>query len=658
MTRIARTQYRAVLSCAAAVLLAGGVTAIALHADGGGSVRITSPLGRTGLPGTIRIVARVEGRQQADVRVHFFVDKQLLATDSDGSPFEALWNDENPFESREISVEAEFASGERVGDSVILPALEVIESADVASVAVDVSVVDRQGVAVTNLDPVDFRVTENEEPQSIDVVSHRRDPALFVLLVDSSQSMAVQADAVRTTASALLERLDDMDQVVVAPFSRGITSVTGPTADRATILDALRAVRHGGGTAILDSVGEAAAALKAPDRRRAIVLITDGYDEHSESELEAAVASLRSSDIRLYVVGVGGIAGISLKGEKLLSDLAAETGGRAWFPRSDRHLAQAYAAIATDVQHNYFLAYTPTNQRRDGTWRAIEVTVGRPEVQVRARRGYTAPTPAPVRASLEFTAVGDGDVPVSLAADDLVVVENGVEQSVDAFHDAVQPVTIMLALDSSGSMKRSTDAAQEAARQFVTAMRPEDRLGMILFSDKANYVHPPTWLRELSLKAIDGYVATGGTALYDAMYDSLEQVARSEGRRVVVVVTDGRDENAASNGPGSFHTWDDVLRLVRESEAAVYAVGLGSRVDRERLRRLTDVSGGVAYFPQDVTTLAADYAKILDELRRRYVIGYESTDRSRDGAWRTVEIESRRGGVHVRSRGGYYAPAQ
>jgi Ca-activated chloride channel family protein len=468
----------------------------------------------------------------------------------------------------------------------------------------------------------------------------------------------VQADAVRDTASALLDRLEAQDQVVVAPFSRGITSVTGPTADRQTILDALRRVRHSGGTAILDSVGQAAKALNVPDRRKAIVLITDGYDEHSESEFDAAIASLRANDTRLYVVGVGGIAGISLKGEKLLSELAAETGGRAWFPRSGRHLAQAYAAIATDVQHNYFLAYTPTNQRRDGTWRAIDVTVNRPDVTIRARRGYTAPTPPPVRASIEFTAVGGGNVPVTLAAEDLVVVENGVEQSVDAFHDAVQPVTIMLALDTSGSMKRSAQAAQDAARQFVTAMRPEDRLGMILFADKADYVHAPTEKRDQSLKAIDGYVASGGTALYDAMHDALEQTARVEGRRVVVIVTDGRDENAASDGPGSFQSWESVLRLVKDTDAAVYAVGLGSRVDRDRLQRLADASGGAAYFPKDVTTLAGDYAKILDELRRRYVIGYQSTDSSRDGAWRTVEIQSRRGGVHMRSRGGYYAPAQ
>jgi Ca-activated chloride channel family protein len=125
-----------------------------------------------------------------------------------------------------------------------------------------------------------------------------------------------------------------------------------------------------------------------------------------------------------------------------------------------------------------------------------------------------------------------------------------------------------------------------------------------------------------------------------------------------VVVTDGRDENAASKAPGSVHSWDDVLRLVKASEAAVYAVGLGSRVDRMGLRKMAEVSGGAAYFPEDVTTLAADYVKILDELRRRYVIAYESTDRSRDGAWRTVEIRSRRAGVRVRSRGGYFAPAE
>jgi Ca-activated chloride channel family protein len=360
----------------------------------------------------------------------------------------------------------------------------------------------------------------------------------------------------------------------------------------------------------------------------------------------------------LYVVGLGGIAGISLKGEKLLLQLAEDTGGRAWFPRDERQLAFAYSTMAAEVQHKYLLTYTPHNQKRDGSWRAIDVKVRSPGARVRARKGYTAPLALPVRPSLEFTAVGTGQEPASIIRDDLIVLEDGVPQQVDTFHEAVLPVTFMLALDSSGSIKKSAAKAQEAAREFITAMRPEDKLGMILFADKSNSVHSPTERRDESLKAIDGYVAEGGTALYDALYDSLAQIADVQGRRVVVVVTDGLDENAASNGPGSLRTSEEVLQKLQQTEATLYAVGLGSRVNRAYLQQLADLSGGGAYFPADVTTLAAEYHKILDELRRRYVVGYESTNRVRNGNWRKVEIRVRQGGVQVRSRDGYYAPAQ
>jgi Ca-activated chloride channel family protein len=216
----------------------------------------------------------------------------------------------------------------------------------------------------------------------------------------------------------------------------------------------------------------------------------------------------------------------------------------------------------------------------------------------------------------------------------------------------------MLALDASGSMTRSAARAQEAAREFIQAMRPEDELGMILFADRANYIHSPTRRREASLRAIESYAAGGGTALYDALYDSLAQIAAVEGRRVVVVVTDGRDDNAASTGPGSVRRWDDVLRKLRETEATVYAVGIGSRVDHGRLRELADRSGGEAYFPEDVSALVVGYHKILDELRRRYVVGYVSSNANRDGGWRMVEIKVAAGGVAVRSRGGYDAPSE
>jgi VWFA-related protein len=621
-------------------------------------IRITSPLGRTGLPGTIRVVARLDGvAPSVPVKVHFYVDKLLLASDVDGPPFEALWSDENPFEKRELMAQAEFGDGLTLMDTVELKPLEVTDSAEITSVAVDASVLDAKGRFISNLSAANFRLLENDEPQTVDLVAQQREAALFTLLVDTSQSMAIRADAVRSTAATFLKSLAPEDQVIVAPFSRSITSVTGPTTDRATALGAISAIRHRGGTAILDTLAEAAGTLEGGERRKAIVLITDGYDEDSLSGFNAAVEAMRKRDLTLYVIGFGGVAGISLKGEKLLSRLAEETGGRAWFPLDEQQLRFAYDAIAADVQHKYVLTYTPQNQKRDGRWRAITVTAGE-GLRVRARKGYTAPLAPPVRTSIEFTGIGAGQTPLSLTRDDVTVLEDGVPQQIDTFHEAVLPVTFMLALDSSGSMKKSAAEAQEAAREFIAAMRPEDQIGMILFSSKSNYINSPTERRDYSLKAIDGYVAEGGTALYDALYDSLAQVATAKGRRAVVVVTDGRDENATSDGPGSLRTWEDVLRLLPQSEAAVYAVGIGSRVERDRLQELANRSGGAAYFPSDVTALAVEYNKILDELRRRYVVGYESTNRLRNGEWRKVDIRVHQEGASIRSRGGYYAPAQ
>ena len=647
----------AVVALAATLLL--HVPAEAQSGPGAAALKITSPLGRTGLSGAIRIVVRLDGEQPpVPPRVEFYIDKLHLSDDEDGPPYEAVWSDDNPFERREIAVRAELPSGVVLTDSIVLEPLRVSEAVEVTSVAVEATVVDAKNRFIRNLTASDFQLLENDVPQTIDVVSQRREPALFVLLVDSSQSMALRYDAVRAAARRFLEPLHPDDVIVVAPFSRAVTGITGPTRDHTTIIDAIGAIKPSGGTAILDALKDVLAGLTTQYERRAIVLITDGYDEHSTSEFKEAVTAAQNSSVTVYVVGLGGVAGISLKGEKLLKELAEQTGGHAWFPRDNRQLSEAYAATAEDVQQRYMVTYTPSNQRRDGTWRAITIKTNDPAQRVRARDGYTAPLAPPVRASFEFSAVGTGERAARIEPDDLVVLEDGVPQKVDAFNEVALPVTIMLALDASGSMLRSAEKAQEAAREFVTTMRPEDQIGMIMFADRTEYVHSPTERRDWSLEAIDRYKAAGGTALYDGLYDSLAQLSDVKGRRVVVVVTDGRDENAASNGPGSLRSWDDVMRKLQESDAAVYAVGIGSRVDRSTLQELANRSGGAAYFPSDVTALAADYQKILDELRRRYVLAYESTNRMRDGKWRKVQIRTSLADVTIRSRDGYFAPAQ
>src|SRR4029453_13140962 len=231
------------------------------------------------------------------------------------------------------------------------------------------SVLDDKGHFVRDLAASDFEVFEDAQPQELNLFSQKREPALFALLVDSSQSMAMRADVLRATAARLLSVLAADDQVVIAPFSRHIVSVTGPTIDRTTAMDAIAAIKPAGGTAILDVLQEVAVKLAGQQRRRAIVLITDGYDEHSILKFDGTGDALRNSGVTVYVIGMGGVAGVSLKGEAALSQLAKETGGYAWFPRDERRIPHAYEAVAADVQHRYFLTYTPTNQRRDGTWR-------------------------------------------------------------------------------------------------------------------------------------------------------------------------------------------------------------------------------------------------------------------------------------------------
>jgi Ca-activated chloride channel homolog len=238
------------------------------------------------------------------------------------------------------------------------------------------------------------------------------------------------------------------------------------------------------------------------------------------------------------------------------------------------------------------------------------------------------------------------------------VFEDGTEQQLDVFQEAVAPVSIVFALDTSGSMKKVAEQVKEAARSFVQALRPEDPLGLILFADRALFAHDLSTRRSWSLEAIDRYEAGGGTALYDATWNALMRLRGIEGRRVVVLMTDGRDENNAGTAPGSVHGVEQVLERLRSVDATVFTIGLGSRIDRQPLERLAHESGGEAAFPEDVSLLPREFRRILENLRRRYVISYTSTNATRDGAWRKVDIRSRRQGVTVASRGGDFAPAQ
>jgi VWFA-related protein len=621
------------------------------------SVRITSPLGRTGVPGVVRVVAQVVSPAPGGViPVRFYVDDTLLGEDTDGPPYVAEWEDLNPYEPRVIRVEVDDGEGGIVEDRVSLTSLEVIEEAFVASVLIEATVTDARGRHVADLEAERFSLFEDDRPQTPDLVQRQTLPTTFTLLVDGSQSMSRRIDMVRETARRLTSRLRDGDMVVVAPFRRGLEAVTGPTDDSPTIAEAIAGIRARGGTAILDSLSALPDYFARAEGRQVVILVTDGYDEHSRTSVEEALRALQRIQATVYVVGIGGVAGISLKGETLLRKVAAQMGGRAFFPTRETELPDVHELIAADAYSRYVVTYTPTNQEMDGAYRRIRLEVPGSDYTVKARPGYFAPAPPPIRPTIEFSVSGDTEQTTAISAGDLIVSEDGVPQKIESFQEANAPMSMAMVMDASGSMRPVLDAVKAAATTFVEALRPSDPLALVQFSDRVVFAHELSTKRQLTLDAIAAHQALGGTALWDALYDAMAYLKQQQGRRAVVVLTDGRDEDNPGTGPGSAHTLEDVLGQLKDTGATVYAIGLGPRVDVDGLTRVAEASGGAAYFPEDVSQLPDRYRRVVDDLRRRYLVTYTSTNNARDGGWRDVTIETPRPGVVIRSVGGYTAP--
>ena len=134
---------------------------------------------------------------------------------------------------------------------------------------------------------------ENDVPQVLDVVNTEKLPATYTLLIDSSQSMSRRIEFVREAAATLATNLRSQDRIIVAPFSKTLGPITGPTDDRATVTQAISNIRSSGGTAILDCLEEGAALGDGRDGHHVVVLITDGYDEHSTKRFEDVLKTVQ-----------------------------------------------------------------------------------------------------------------------------------------------------------------------------------------------------------------------------------------------------------------------------------------------------------------------------------------------------------------------------
>src|SRR5688572_24328102 len=255
-----------------------------------------------------------------------------------------------------------------------------------------------------------------------------------------------------------------------------------------------------------------------------------------------------------------------------------------------------------------------------------------------------------------------------LTEKDFEIFEDGVKQDLTLFNRSNLPVALSLLIDTSSSMEDRMLTAQEAAIGFVRKLRPTDLGEVIGFDSRAEVLQKFTNNPGELEQAIRKTIAGGSTSLNNAIYISLKGLKRipvrqedEVRRQAIILLSDGEDTS-------SLVTFDDVLDLARRSETAIYAIGLmqdapggqskGFREATYALRQLTTDTGGRAFFPADVKSLASVYGQIYDELSSQYTIGYTSKNSKRDGAWRRLVVRVARPNLTARTKQGYFAPTR
>ena len=236
-----------------------------------------------------------------------------------------------------------------------------------------------------------------------------------------------------------------------------------------------------------------------------------------------------------------------------------------------------------------------------------------------------------------------------LEAKDFTVSEDGVKQEIARFERVTDlPIHAALVLDVSASMESSLAQATDAALGFLqSAVRPKDRAALITFNDRPHLAVKFTKDVDALAGGLAGLKAERGTSLYDTIIFSLFYFNGVKGQRAIVLLSDGKDE-------GSRFGYEDVLDSARRAGVAIYPIGLGEELEKRKLEKLAEETGGHAFFLKDASELTGIYAAIQEELRSKYLIAYQSTNTSGGDEFRAVELKVSRPGTEAKTMRGYY----
>jgi len=269
------------------------------------------------------------------------------------------------------------------------------------------------------------------------------------------------------------------------------------------------------------------------------------------------------------------------------------------------------------------------------------------------------------RAGVDLTTFGvtvtdrKGNIVTDLAKDDFQILEDGKPQAAQYFArgegEASPEMHLGLMLDASGSMQSDMKLAQSAAIKFLNMLPSADDITLVDFDTQVRITRYPQRDFARLVERIRQRKPDGWTALYDALGTYLDGAQQQDGRKILVMYTDGGDTRSALR-------FGETLDLLKASQVTVYAIGLVENTGAARtqlqmtLRQIAETTGGQAFFPTAMKEVESVYDKVLAEINGQYHLGYVSSNTATDGAWRKVEIKVKRGDLRVRTRKGYYAP--
>ncbi|HEX8288479.1 MAG TPA: VWA domain-containing protein [Pyrinomonadaceae bacterium] len=265
---------------------------------------------------------------------------------------------------------------------------------DSSLVLINATITDAAGKPSIGLKQAQFKIYEDGVEQEISVFETQETPFAAVILLDTSGSMEERVSLARSAAINFLDGLRADDSVAIYNFDTKVTLVQDFSNSR-DITEKVFDLKATGYTALNDAIFKAAQELeKRPEKRKAIIVLSDGADTKSSRSADKALKAANAANATIYTVDMssintGGTARMQSQGA--LKNFAEKTGGIFIPTPGGTAMRQAFSNIVKELGVQYTLGYQSTNTKKDGKWRAIELKVSRPNLSIRTKKGYNAP---------------------------------------------------------------------------------------------------------------------------------------------------------------------------------------------------------------------------------------------------------------------------